>query len=74
MALKTQMFLYGRTKAAAELMVRQANSPGMSTVCVRPYYIFGNGDMTTKMMLQTGKPVPLFGDGAVLNSASAFVC
>ena len=71
----TQVYPYGRTKAASELIVKHANGDnGLLTVCVRPYYIFGNGDITTKMMLKTGKPTPLFGSavGEVDNSASAW--
>ena len=35
---------YARTKAAAERLVLEANSPGLSTVTLRPHLIWGPGD------------------------------
>ena len=43
---KRQRFAYSETKAAAERLVLGANSPGMTTISLRPRLVWGPGDQT----------------------------
>jgi len=39
-------FLYPETKAAAEKLVLEANTPGFATISIRPRFVWGPGDKT----------------------------
>ena len=39
-------FLYPETKAAAEKLVLEANTPGFTTISIRPRFVWGPGDNT----------------------------
>jgi nucleoside-diphosphate-sugar epimerase len=67
--ISKQVYVYGRAKAAGELLVRLADGQqGLATVAVRPHYIFGYGDLQAQVIKQTGKPVPIFGSGTTNNT------
>lgn len=82
--LPIQKEVYGHTKALADDLVRDFNSPkqGLLTVCLRPAGIFGEGDMNTltkmienaqagKNKYQVGSGENLFDWTYVANAASA---
>lgn len=43
---------YAATKAQAEMLVRDANAPGFTTIILRPRFIWGPGDMTLLPVLE----------------------
>ncbi|KAI4126638.1 MAG: hypothetical protein LQ341_006860, partial [Variospora aurantia] len=82
--LPIQREVYGHTKALADDLVRESNSPahGLLTACLRPAGIFGEGDTNTlqkiienaqagKNKFQVGSGENLFDWTYVANAASA---
>jgi dTDP-4-dehydrorhamnose reductase len=60
--VSSQLFVYGRSKAASELLVKAAQGVnGLNVVILRPNYIIGPGDIASKLIVQSGKPLPLMG-------------
>ncbi|KAL8650811.1 MAG: hypothetical protein Q9210_003609 [Variospora velana] len=84
--LPVQREVYGHTKALADDLVRDFNSPthGLLTICLRPAGIFGEGDTNTlrkiiehaqagKNKFQVGSGENLFDWTYVANAASAHI-
>ena len=56
---------YGKTKFAAETLVREAHGKGLATVCVRPQVVLGPRDpLFTDDLLFSATPPPVIGTGA----------
>jgi nucleoside-diphosphate-sugar epimerase len=69
--VSSQLFVYGRSKAASELLVKAAQGvKGLNVVILRPNYIIGPGDIASKLIVQSGKPLPLMGNATSITTTS----